>query len=491
MMQNGFLRGYVASDEDNAVLKFLLQEFQVGAYTLNPYIEISTLLTVKGHPFTVATVIEGVDAGKINVTWDNSDDQNGIPLAVRRAGSSTVIGYGTLLYNRSISALYRYQVNAATGVATFVLDRSTVTAEFKEHPRSNNLKQWFSAGEIAVIMKNLSDQAVVELQKVLRNIEESAVSLDYFVLNSILFNNETHIKTEESSMPGDLIFFGQFNYPFTISPLEYLMGHGTTHKFQVSPEYKGDLQWEVSAVPGSTGAIGSINQEGVYTSPAITDIGGTFTRVRVTAKDKQSQYSSSALVTVVVRDITINPVVQICNASTPSTLETRTLSANTLGEGILEWKVKTGGGTIPLTAGPDRKNIYTAGQQDSSVGTLSVDEIEVRNLATQKTQSSYVVVTHDSSDRLTITIVMEESSFPAGKAKLVVMKRGSELPVDWEVVVGNGEIDDSGMYTGRDGQHRFALIVATDKTDEYRKGWIILPWPLFELPDKPPDDFLE
>jgi hypothetical protein len=318
----------------------------------------------------------------------------------------------------------------------------------------------------------------------------NSVEINAFVLNSILFTGYGSVRPKSVDLPGDLVIFSRFSV-FTITTPEHLMGHGATHTFRVSPDYKGKVQWSVAAIPGNVGAIGTITENGVYTSPSITDIPGTFTRVRVTAKDLQSQYSSSALVTVVARDITVNPVVQICNASNGSTLETRTLSANTLGEGRLEWKVKAGSGTIPSTANSEGKNTYTAGQRDNSAGALRVDEIEVRNLATQKTQSSYVVVTHDSSELLTVTMVMEESSFPAGKVKLVVLRREEEVPVDWEVVVGNGEIDDSGMYTGRDGQHRFALIVATQKNDEYRKGWIILPWPLFELPDKPPDDFLE
>lgn len=313
--------------------------------------------------------------------------------------------------------------------------------------------------------------------------------IDVFVLNSLLFASNNYIKMKSVELPGDLITFGKITALFDISPQDHLMGHSSTHQFTVSPEFTGKVKWSVNAVPGSTGGIGTINEDsGVYTAPAINDIDGTFARVIVTATDTASAFSSSTLVTVVVRDITVNPVLQICNASPDSGAPiTRTLSANTLGEGLLEWRVKKGDGTIPLRAGPDGKNVYTAGLKNSDLkGSFTVDEIEVKNLATGKTQTAYVVVNHFPHE-LKMVVNMAESSFPAGEAKLkVTNNRDQVVEAVLEVIAGNGSVDSEGKYTSDPSSpHRFALVKAT--LDD-RDCWILLTYPLIELPDKPIDD---
>lgn len=313
--------------------------------------------------------------------------------------------------------------------------------------------------------------------------------IDIFVLNSMLFAGAELVKMKSVDVPGDLISFGEISGLFTITTQDHLMGHGATHRFQVSSEFTGKVKWSVRAVPGSNGAFGTINEDsGVYTSPAIDQIDGTFVRAIVTATDTASTFSSSTLVTVVVRDITVNPVVQICNASPdagPSI--TRTLSANTLGEGVLEWRVIKGDGTIPLYAGPDGKNTYTAGVRNIDIeGTFTVDEIEVKNRATGKIQTAYIVVNHFPQD-LKMVVDMAESSFPAGKAKLKVTdNRDRPVTADLQVIAGNGSVDSSGMYTSDPSSpHRFALVKATRGDDD---AWIILTRPLIVLPDKPVDN---
>jgi hypothetical protein len=319
---------------------------------------------------------------------------------------------------------------------------------------------------------------------------EMSEQIDIMVVNSLLFDQGLqHITYHDAHLPKDLALFGQIKSPFTITSQDHLMGHGATHSFEVSAQFTGKVKWSIKPLPGSTSAIGTINADtGLYTSPAKDQIVGTFTRVIVTATDTNSAFSSSSLVTVVVRDITVNPLVQICNASpeAPGTPNTRTLSANTLGEGVLEWRVTKGSGTIPSRAA-DGKNTYTAGPKNPALeGSFTVDEIEVKNLATGKTQQAYVLVIHFPQE-LTITPDMELSSFPEGKAKLKVTdSRDRPVTAELQVIAGNGSVDSSGNYTSDPASpHRFALVKATK--DE-KDGWILLPCPLVKLPDKPIDD---
>lgn len=341
-------------------------------------------------------------------------------------------------------------------------------------------------GQVRTVIR---EQMAAGVASILKKFHE----IDSFVLHSILFNDGAGVKLKAGHFPGDVAIFGQISNLFTITPQEHLMGHGATHTFKVSQDFTGQVKWSVDIIPGSTGGIGEIDADsGLYTAPALADIHGTFTRVKVTATDPATSHSSSALVTVVVRDITVNPVVQWCNASTDEGPSTRTLSAQTLGAGILQWKVKVGDGSLPSNGDANGDNTYTAPLIDRGLeGSFTIEEIEVKNLATVKTQSAYVVVNHYQPE-VKIVIQMEQSSFPDGKAQLKLLSnRDKDVEAIWTVAAGNGNIDSNGLYTGDPaGQQRFALITAQDKYDSSRDAWIILPWPLFELPDKPADNLL-
>lgn len=433
-----------------------------------------------------------IPSDQVRVDWSRNNGEKYEVRATSEYGGDN--SYIPMNMSLTMSAHGKFEVNAESGTVRMIATPPTSSA-FSIDP-------WHAYHDVV----NQERDAINA--HILSHYERSCVELfgfyftvvdeiDTFVLNSLLFEDETHkqVKLKSVSMPGDLITFGIISSPFVVEPLEHLMGHSATHQFKVAQALTGKVVWSVTAIPGSTGEVGTIDRDtGLYTAPALADIPGTFIRVRITAEDLHSKYSSSAMVTVVVRDITVNPVVQTCGASTADTLFTRTLSANTLGEGILEWKVKRGTGTIPPRAGADRENTFTAGLKNPDLeGTFTIDEIEVKNIATDKTQSSFVVVTHFSAE-LTVTIDLAQSDFPNGKAKLIAKdNRDRIVTAIWKVAEGNGSIDSNGVYTGNpDGQQRFAIVTAHTMDGEFigKDGWIILPFPLFELPDKPPKNLM-
>ncbi|MCW8275011.1 hypothetical protein IMF27_04265 [Pseudomonas sp. PCH199] len=353
--------------------------------------------------------------------------------------------------------------------------------------------------EVDRALVDSSGHAIAELKKgvslsvnqLFNNIHE----INLLFLHSILFIDGGVVKATTAHFPGDIAVFGKICAPLTIEPKECLMGHSATYQFEVSKDFTGKVEWGVTAIQGSTGGIGRINKEtGLYTAPSDGEIHGTFTRVRITATDPASNYRSSGLVTIVRRDITANPVVQVTSATGDEPPQTRTLSANTLGQGVLEWKVVRGTGTIPLKGGPDGKNIYTPGPKDNNIdGTFTIDRIEVKNLATGKIQNAHVLVNHFASE-LTVTMDMPNSSLPNGKAKFkAVDNRDKEVTAIWKVEEGNGAIDSDGNFTvDPAGPDRYALITArTVDSGGYtdKDGWIIAPVPLVELPDRPIDTY--
>lgn len=487
-VENGLIKGYGSRPAHLKHKNLKLDGFSIGDKTVDFHYYFRILFGGYGSDsaYNLELVADGSEFGKIKVTLDNKIEDLYAVRFYPDVPEYPQGRYADIDYNFLVETYYLYQPDPETGIATFVLDKASVNPRVRE---AFGMDRHLTPSEKVIFFEKTDSQLKAKLSEVLEAVQVSAKPLDLFVLNSLLFSDGTHVRLNSSSFPGDLAFFGRFDTPFTITTQDHLMGHGATHRFQVSPEFTGKVKWSVRAVPGSNGAFGTINEDsGVYTSPAIGQIDGTFVRAIVTATDTASTFSSSTLVTVVVRDITVNPVVQICNASPDSGPSiTRTLSANTLGEGILEWRVKKGAGSIPLRAGPDGKNTYTAGVKDNDLeGSFTVDEIEVKNLATGKTQTAYIVVNHFPQD-LKMVVDMAGSSFPAGKAKLKVTD-GRDRPVtaDLQVIAGNGSVDSSGMYTSDPSSpHRFALVKATR---DYDDSWILLTYPLIELPDKPVDN---
>lgn len=439
-----------------------------------------------GTDFSLNILQSGVADETVAVEWARSGATSPVSRHNVRVDGSPP-SFFEMSVALGVNALGKFEVNADSG-----------TISLRNIPpiiSHVSIPHWESYYEIVNKERNAINAHVLRgfekyLDDAFKRFFEVVGEIDLFVLNSIIFDSSDAVKLKSVSLPGDMAVFGKISprlTSFSITPLESLMGHGATQPFSTVPARTG-LTWSVANIPGSTGNPGSITNSGVYTSPAIADIPGTFTRVKVTATDPATQYSSSALVTVVVRDITVNPLIQLCNASVDM-LQTRELSANTLGDGTLEWSVIKGTGRIPKTARPDRKNTYTAGPKDTSIDeSFTLDEIQVKNLKTGKTQSSYVLVNHLPAD-LEVAIDMAQSSFPQGKAQLVASRRDKPVAVTWKIIAGSGSINMEGLYTvDPNGQHQFALITAL-KNDEdgdfLYDGFIIVPLPLLELPDKP------
>lgn len=292
-------------------------------------------------------------------------------------------------------------------------------------------------------------------------------------------------------IPRDAVLFGKVSpavASFFINPLEVIVGHGATYSFLTVPKTP-DLTWEVNHVPGGSGDEGKIDNTGRYTAPSAEKIKGTYIRVKVTATGANG-YSSSALVSVVVRDITVNPVIQICDAydsSLPAARQRRQLWAGTLGSGMLEWDLKYPGlgGELVVNGEPRNGHDYLAMPKAAGAGFV-LEEIRVTNLLTRNSQSSYVLVVHTSIGiRITIDTT---AGLPANQLKLqgsinnVINKN-----VTWTLLGGAGGIDENtGIYTvDPDAPELFSVITALlDYTHiglGKFEGFLILPLPLTEF----------
>jgi hypothetical protein len=290
-------------------------------------------------------------------------------------------------------------------------------------------------------------------------------------------------------IPRDAVLFGKVSpavASFVINPLEVIVGHGATYSFLTAPKTHG-LTWEVNHVPGGSGDEGKIDSNGYYTAPSAENIKGTYIRVKVTATDANG-YSSSALVSVVVRDITVNPVIQVCDAydsdlSAPR--QKRQLWAGTLGSGKLDWDLKypNRNGKVLPNGEPRNGHDYYAMPKIANAGFV-LEEILVTNRLTGNIQSSYVLVVHTS---IGISISIDTTaSLPADQLKLQGSINGEKnKDITWTLLAGAGAIDSvTGIYTVVPGAPElFSVITALLEYPGLGKfqGFLILPLPLTEF----------
>lgn len=341
-----------------------------------------------------------------------------------------------------------------------------------------------SPGIFDTIKSAIEDQYIRDLEAKYPLLLSKFPSINIFVLKSLLFKNGDAVALDDVALPGDLVMFGRVGPSlthFAIKPLQPLMGAGDTLQLSIEPAQPG-VTWTVEHILGGSGDKGSISTSGLYTAPAA--ISGAFIRVKVTAA-APGGYSQAALVSVVVNDITVSPLIQTCDAGHP-----RSLSAGTKGTGQLSWSLKTPANGAKLVAGQNGQYIYTAppsaGNGDAA---FVVDEIVVKNELTGKTKSAYVMATLAV---MALSVQKDNSvSLPANQIKLQVKSSSTTIGDDrltWTTAAGAGAVVN-GIYTQPEPlDQRFVLLVASFAPDPVNvpdlllQGYILLPLPLFDYP---------
>lgn len=286
--------------------------------------------------------------------------------------------------------------------------------------------------------------------------------LDLLRLNSILFRDRYLFEPVEGHLPGDLFVTGRIAPQagaFVVSPVEPMVGPGETLQLTTVPALSG-ISWTVQSIVGSSKDAGAIDAStGLYTAPAAQDIQGTFSRVRVTATHEER--SSSALITVVLRDVTFNPLVVVCGAGMKTEM-----SAAARDGSQLQWSLggQVPGSQIVPSVEPGGDHTYIAPQPSTgSQPAFSLDEVHVQRPGDANRYTSYVLVVHRPA---TATIsIRPDADLPEGSVRLVAdLGEGViESGATWTLLAGSGRLDaQEGVYSvDPAGQHRFALITVT------------------------------
>ena len=323
-------------------------------------------------------------------------------------------------------------------------------------------------------------------------------AVDVFTLNTLFFNAENAVQLETVDLIGEMLLFGTIGPrvgTFAIDPLEIMLSHGQTHRFRTIPETLG-VRWVVEDLEGNTTGVGQMNaNSGAYIAPSLAEIQGTYKRIKVIATspgNSNSRHISRALVTVVARAITLNPLVETCNFSPETTDETRELSAHGTN-GTLRWRVN-GDGRINETADEHGKNTYRAPpKRVPGVPTFTIDEVVVENTATGQQQSCLIVVNHHGQ---MIAVSVELNNTLPHHAKLIATVGGQPLTeaLTWSCLPAEaGSIDSThGVFTASEvNSSQFVVItVLMERGGIKFDGFTILPLPLAPFPPKPAPEIL-
>jgi hypothetical protein len=309
------------------------------------------------------------------------------------------------------------------------------------------------------------------------------ISIDPFIKETIELNFGQAIQGSTIRAPYDVGFFGQINptlTSFAISPMQPLMKQGAAQQFTCEPKVTG-LDWHVEHLISGSGNTGSIDSNGLYRAPTAESIDGLFTRVRVTATARDGGYSSSALVTVVANELTVNPLIQVCDIG-----ERVQLLAGSLDAADVEWSIKNPvegeSGTVVADDTPEGDHIYIHGPVVAGK-TWVIDEIEVKNDAGQR--RSVHVLALQKPPGLTLNRV-ESVSLPQGEVQLEAILNTAPALAEWQLPLGGpGTITPEGLYRADPAtRERFVLVSATVVHPIYGnfEGYTILPLPLIEFP---------
>lgn len=331
------------------------------------------------------------------------------------------------------------------------------------------------------LLENISHS----LDPVLEETLPARQGTERFLGKNIKLGFDQIIESDSLHYPRDVAVFGRIHPAldhFVVSPLQPVIAAGSSQPFSVTPDVQG-LVWSLESLHGSAEGIGSINKSsGLYQAPTVGSITGTGVRVRVVATHSATGHVSAALVTVVVNQLSVGPVIQLCEAN--GTVE---LAAQTLNDDPLQWSVRPTvpgqGGTLRPSTLPDGDHTYVASPPAAGT-TYVLDEVNITNALGSR--SAWVLVVNHRPGLTVKPLANPDVS--AGRIQLQALINGVVLEADWTLPLeGTGSIDADGLYTEPEvAQAPFVLVFATftDPILDKLEGHIILPLPLRQYPQE-------
>lgn len=340
-------------------------------------------------------------------------------------------------------------------------------------------------GEYAQLLHQSDDSYFKEIHSAVDShmelLTDNYYELNTFILESILFKNEDTVSLSSCAMPNDLVMFGEVGpsqAAYEITPMEAVMLNGETQQFAITPQGATDVTWSIESASGDPLYIGSIDAaSGLYTAPDLSDFQGSQARVRVIAT--QGSYTTYALVSVLRKTITVNPLVTVkIIGESPSDSDKVTLTANTADGIPPKWSLKKTDTEGTLAVEEGFSNVYTPRPYDDVQDAYVVDEVLLTD-SKGFVQRAIIVVDHG----VNINSAMTEGSATATTVQLQckVGKDDVTLLTEFNVLLGGGgTISETGLYTqATEVKEPFALVGCnTSDFGRSAHSYILIPLPL-------------
>lgn len=273
-----------------------------------------------------------------------------------------------------------------------------------------------------------------------------------WLLRNILFPGHNALQLSDAVLPGDLLACGKIDPLRTttaLSPSNSTIEAGSKLQFTLMPK-PDNVLWSVKDVDGNLAEPGVISPTGEYTAPTADKLPDGFVTVIVTAQGTLDgkPVKSSALVSVLHSAIVVNPIYDSCDQG-----DTKVLSAEAMGDEVLEWKIVTPqwGSTLTPVEGDPTKRTYKAGGSEDLAVPFSVDKIEIKKTVNGVVTSAFIQVLIHNLPIGTPLLMTEESDPSTGAIQFEV--RGKNGPIDpgllvWKLLSGEGTFNDkTGEYT--------------------------------------------
>ncbi|SDB67787.1 hypothetical protein, partial [Pseudomonas sp. NFACC17-2] len=313
-----------------------------------------------------------------------------------------------------------------------------------------------------------------------------------FIAENLELNYGETIQMLNLQSPHDVGLFGRINpaqTTFAITTPEPRIAAGGPHyAFEVFPARPG-LKWAVEHLRRLAVGVGTIDEDtGVYTPPAVHQVQGRFTRVRVTATDPVTQFSSSALVTVVRSRLTINPLIQICDKDERVPLKLGYLKDDEDSPAptvVINNPVPGESGSIESNNGV---YTYVSNKEVVEGKTYVMDEL----VATYKgyTASVYMVVTQ-TTPAITIQAPGSLEGLTEVALRAIANNRDITEHVEWSIEFngpGSWHSETPGVYKVDEmAPQAFVFIRASwdSVVIGVLEGHLLLALPLLDIPDVP------
>ncbi|WP_147406533.1 hypothetical protein [Pseudomonas reidholzensis] len=296
------------------------------------------------------------------------------------------------------------------------------------------------------------------------------------LLEGLQLADASRLQPARIEKPHDLAVFGpigQGDAGFAIVEQGVRLAAAQRQQFSVQPPREG-VQWSLQSLDEVAGDIGRIDAEGLYRAPPGHAMGTGPTRLLVMATDPGTGQRAVALVIALKHSVSVNPLISVCANG-----DELAFSAGVIGKGPLTWTLEAqeAGGGMLQPGDQGRSCTFRAGPNVPKQ-TYVLEEIKVQDAQSGGSRSVHVLVQqHEPALRVS----MAAQPLPGGQLQFIASLNGEITEAEWQVRLGAGAIDASGVYTpDLLAPEHFALITGLVDGGKYGvfEGHHILPLPL-------------